>query len=110
MLDCGYQNFTLFIKCIIFIPVHTITVNKDNPVEALDEVEVRSRVSRPIVGVHIQDVTGSNGDNVLFTIDPAPHEARVKRAEAALASAQARQDLAATTLSRTQQLINSNAV
>lgn len=72
--------------------------------EAVDEVQVRARVSGYLEAVHFspgQDV--AKGD-LLFTIDQRPFEARVAEARAALRQAEAEVTLARNELARARQL------
>lgn len=58
--------------------------------EAVDRVEVRSRVSGQVQAVHFREGGLVKKGDLLVTIDPAPFAAEVARAEAQLASAEAR--------------------
>ncbi|MGE5516843.1 MAG: efflux RND transporter periplasmic adaptor subunit [Bacteroidota bacterium] len=81
------------------IPVSVATVESREVVpweefsgrlEAVDKVEVRSRVSGQVQAVHFREGGLVKKGDLLVTIDPAPFAAEVARAEAQLASAQAR--------------------
>lgn len=79
-------------------------------ISAVESVEVR-----PLVGGRIENVLFSEGQDVaqgqpLFTIDPRPFEAAVKKAEAALATANAHARLTAQELARSQDLISSKLI
>jgi multidrug efflux system membrane fusion protein len=78
--------------------------------EAVDHVQLRSRVAGAIQSVHFQEGAVVQKGDLLVTIDPAPYEAEVARARAAVAAAQARASLASTELKRGKQLLNSAAV
>lgn len=58
--------------------------------EAVDKVEVRSRVSGQVQAVHFREGGLVKKGDLLVTIDPAPFAAELARAEAQVASAQAR--------------------
>jgi multidrug efflux system membrane fusion protein len=79
-------------------------------VEAVDQVEVRPRISGTIDAVHFQEGQLVKKGDRLFTIDPRPYKAELARAEAARAGAQARLSLAKTELERTRKLLEERAV
>ncbi len=58
--------------------------------EAVDRVEVRSRVPGQVQAIHFREGGLVKRGDLLVTIDPAPFAAEVARAEAQLASAEAR--------------------
>jgi multidrug efflux system membrane fusion protein len=58
--------------------------------EAVERVEVRSRVSGAVQGVHFREGALVKAGELLVTIDPAPYAAEVERAQAQVAAAQAR--------------------
>jgi multidrug efflux system membrane fusion protein len=58
--------------------------------EAVERVEVRSRVAGAIQSVHFREGALVKKGDLLITIDPAPYAAEVERAEAQVAAAQAR--------------------
>ncbi|HYE41140.1 MAG TPA: efflux RND transporter periplasmic adaptor subunit, partial [Ramlibacter sp.] len=58
--------------------------------EAVEEVEVRSRVSGAVLSVHFREGSLVRAGDLLVTIDPAPYAAQVERAQAQVAAAQAR--------------------
>jgi len=72
--------------------------------EAMEKVEIRSRVSGYLQEVHFKDGQMVNKGDVLFTIDPRPFQASVREAEAQLRSAQNRQTLAKKELQRNEEL------
>jgi membrane fusion protein, multidrug efflux system len=78
--------------------------------EAIDHVELRSRVAGAIQSVHFQEGAIVEKDDLLVTIDPAPYQAEVARARASVTAAEARASLARTELKRGKQLLASNAV
>jgi len=78
--------------------------------EAVNSVEVRPRV-----GGFVQRVTFTEGatvrqGDVLFIIDQRPYQAEVARAEAVLAQARTRNQLAAVELERAQKLVSTQAI
>lgn len=78
--------------------------------QAIDSVEVRSRVSGYLESIHFQDGTIVEKDDLLFVIDPRPFEAVLRVAKAELARAQARLDLARNDLKRAETLLADNAI
>lgn len=78
--------------------------------EAIDGVEVRSRVAGYIESVHFEPGSNVRKGDTLFVIDPRPFAAAVARAEAALASARARLALTNSELVRAQRLLDEHAI
>lgn len=78
--------------------------------EAIDRVEVRSRVSGYIEAVHFAPGTVVKKGDTLFTIDPKPFAAELSRAEASVAAAQARIALTASELARAKRLLDDHAI
>ncbi len=78
--------------------------------EAIDGVEVRSRVAGYIESVHFEPGSLVRKGDTLFVIDPRPFAAAVARAEAALASARARLALTTSELGRAQRLLDDRAI
>lgn len=78
--------------------------------EAIDGVEVRSRVAGYIESVHFEPGSIVHKGDTLFVIDPRPFAAAVARAEAALASARARLALTNSELVRAQRLLDEHAI
>ena len=78
--------------------------------EAVDSVEVRPRVSGYLESVHFKDGAMVKKGDVLFIIDPRPYVAVLRRAEADLAVAKARLDLAETRAQRAERLLGKNAI
>ena len=78
--------------------------------EAIDHVELRSRVAGAIQSVHFPEGAIVEKGDLLVTIDPAPYQAEVARAKASVTAAEARASLARTELKRGKQLLASNAV
>jgi RND family efflux transporter MFP subunit len=78
--------------------------------EAIDEVELRARVSGYLQSVHFKDGQVVQKGDLLFVIDPRPYEAAARRAEADVAKAEARLGLAGRELGRAQALLQSGNV
>jgi multidrug efflux system membrane fusion protein len=78
--------------------------------EAIERVEVRSRVAGAVQAVHFREGALVNQGDRLITIDPAPYAAEVDRADAQAVAAQARLALAKSELDRGQQLWDSRTV
>ncbi|MEM7528710.1 MAG: efflux RND transporter periplasmic adaptor subunit [Pseudomonadota bacterium] len=76
--------------------------------EAQQEVELRARVSGYLDQVSFDEGELVEEGTVLFTIDQRPFEASLRRAQAALASANASADLAQIELDRATQLAERN--
>ncbi|MFD1704445.1 efflux RND transporter periplasmic adaptor subunit [Methylopila henanensis] len=68
--------------------------------EAVEQVEVRSRVAGPIQQIHFREGALVKAGDRLVTIDPAPYAAEVERARAGVAAAEARLTLARADLER----------
>ncbi len=77
---------------------------------AVDQAEIRPRVSGTIESTHFQDGTVVNKGNLLFTIDQRPFQAELDRAQAALASAQAQAALARSDFDRAERLFKEKAI
>lgn len=78
--------------------------------EAIERVEIRPRVAGTLLAVHFRDGQLVHKGDLLFTIDPAPFEAELKRARAALAKAQIRQQFTAIELERGRPLVAVGAI
>ena len=78
--------------------------------EAVDMVELRSRVSGYLESVHFKDGAEVKKGDLLFVIDPRPYQAELDRAEANLNQAQTRLELAQNELARAERLLKSNAI
>ncbi len=78
--------------------------------EAVERVDIRSRVAGAIEAVHFREGALVNKGDILITIDPAPYKAEVMRAQAQLAATQARSALTQTDLERGKQLIDSRTL
>jgi RND family efflux transporter MFP subunit len=72
--------------------------------QAVEEVEIRSRVSGYLDQIHFRDGQIVQAGDLLFTIDPRPFEIAVASANAQLTESKARLDLANAQLARAEQL------
>jgi RND family efflux transporter MFP subunit len=79
-------------------------------IEAIDDVEVRARISGHLDAVHFQAGQIVEKGDVLFTIDPRWHQAALSASEAALAQAQVRLDNAEREARRAAELRQSQAI
>jgi len=78
--------------------------------EAIDHVQIRSRVSGFITAVNFKPGSDVKKGDVLFVIDPRPFEADAEHAEATAASARAKADLARIELTRSEHLLAEKAI
>lgn len=78
--------------------------------EAVERVQVRSRVAGQIQAVHFREGALVKAGDLLFTIDPAPYQAAVAGAEAQVASADAKIGLAKTELERGRRLSDNRTI
>lgn len=78
--------------------------------EAIEQVEIRSRVNGFITAVNFKPGSEVRKGDVLFVIDPRPYQAEVTRAQAVAASARARADLAKLELTRADSLLADKAI
>ncbi|MGF6182496.1 multidrug efflux pump subunit AcrA (membrane-fusion protein) [Massilia sp. UYP32] len=78
--------------------------------EAIDVVEIRSRVSGYITAVNFKPGAEVKKGDVLFVIDPRPYQAEADRTQAAAAAARARADLARLELQRAERLLLDKAI
>ncbi|MCG7393427.1 efflux RND transporter periplasmic adaptor subunit [Microvirga sp. ACRRW] len=72
--------------------------------EAIDQVDIRSRVSGYLDKVHFQDGTNVKAGDLLFTIDQRPYRNALEQAQAAVTSSQVRMEFAQSDLERAEQL------
>jgi multidrug efflux system membrane fusion protein len=72
--------------------------------EAIERVEVRSRVAGAVKSVHFREGALVKQNDLLITIDPDPYAAEVARAEAQVGAAQARVLLTKNEMERGRQL------
>lgn len=78
--------------------------------EAVERVEIRPRVAGTLLAVHFRDGQLVRKGDLLFTLDPAPFEAELKRAEAVLAQARDRERFTARELERGRLLVRTDAI
>jgi len=78
--------------------------------EAVERVDVRSRVAGTIQSVHFREGALVKKGDLLLTIDPAPYAADVERADAQVAAAQARVTQAKGEQERSQRLWSEQAI
>lgn len=78
--------------------------------EAVDRVQVRSRVAGAIQSVQFREGTQVKAGDLLFLIDPAPYQAAVEQAEGQVASAEARVELARLELDRGRRLSENRTI
>ena len=77
---------------------------------AIDTVEVRPRVSGYLESVHFREGQIVKKGDLLFVIDPRPFRAVLAAAEADVAGAQSRLELARNDLQRSENLVRTGAV
>ena len=77
---------------------------------AVDYAEIRPEVSGRIMEVRFTDGQAVKAGDILFVIDPRPYEAAVLRAEANLASAKSKMELAKIDQDRNASLIQAHAI
>ena len=78
--------------------------------EAVERVDVRSRVAGAVQAVHFREGALVHKGDLLVTIDPAPYTAEAERAEAQVAAARARFTHAQSDHVRAQRLWNDQAI
>ncbi len=78
--------------------------------EAVERVDVRSRVAGAVQAVHFKEGSLVKQGDLLITIDPAPYAADVDRAEAQVAAAQARVSQATSEHVRAARLWDEQAI
>ncbi|RZL92393.1 MAG: efflux RND transporter periplasmic adaptor subunit [Variovorax sp.] len=78
--------------------------------EAVERVDVRSRVAGAVQAVHFKEGSLVKQGDLLITIDPAPYAADVDRAEAQVAAAQARVSQARSEHVRASRLWDEQAI
>jgi len=78
--------------------------------ESVDAVEIRPRVSGFVQRVAFTEGATVRRGDVLFIIDPRPYAAEVARAEAEVARARTRGELAAVEYARAQRLVATQAI
>jgi len=78
--------------------------------EAVERVDIRSRVAGTVQAVHFREGALVKAGDLLLTIDPAPYQADVDRAEAQVLAAQARLTNAKANYARSKQLLEDHAI
>ncbi|MBL0917638.1 MAG: efflux RND transporter periplasmic adaptor subunit [Hydrogenophaga sp.] len=78
--------------------------------EAVERVEIRSRVAGAVLATHFREGALVNKGDLLVSIDPAPYAAEVARAEAQASAAQARLSHANGEFARSQRLWDDKAI
>ncbi|MBT2321222.1 efflux RND transporter periplasmic adaptor subunit [Variovorax paradoxus] len=78
--------------------------------EAVERVDVRSRVAGAVQAAHFREGSLVKQGDLLITIDPAPYAAEVERAEAQVASAQARVSFTRSEQERARRLWEEKAI
>lgn len=78
--------------------------------EAVERVDVRSRVAGAVQSVHFREGSLVKQGDLLITIDPAPYAAEVERAGAQVAAAQARVSQALSEQTRAKRLWDEQAI
>jgi multidrug efflux system membrane fusion protein len=78
--------------------------------EAVDRVEIRPRVSGAVEAVHFREGALVGAGDLLFTIDPAPYQATLARADGQVSLAQAKVRLAQTELDRGRRLSDNRTI
>lgn len=92
--------------------VATITNWDEYPahLEAVDTVEIRSRVAGYLESIHFRDGSEVRAGQLLFVIDPKPYEAELERARAERRRAETQLELARNDFERAQRLRESRAI
>lgn len=72
--------------------------------EAINQVDIRARVSGYLDKVHFQDGAFVKAGDLLFTIDPRPYKNALEQAQAAVTSSQVGLEFAQSDLGRAEQL------
>jgi multidrug efflux system membrane fusion protein len=78
--------------------------------EAVERVDVRSRVAGQVKSVHFTEGALVKANDLLVTIDPDPYAAEVERAQAQVVAAQARVDYTRSERERAQRLWDDSAI
>jgi membrane fusion protein (multidrug efflux system) len=76
----------------------------------LSDIKIQARVDGLITGIHFTEGTLVKKDQLLYTIDPLPYEARVQQAQGELAAARSQLARTDADLKRIQPLAEINAV
>ncbi len=78
--------------------------------EAVERVDIRSRVAGTVEAVHFREGALVKAGDLLLTIDPAPYQADVDRADAQVFAAQSRFANAKSNYERSKQLLQDHAI
>ena len=78
--------------------------------EAVERVDIRSRVAGTVQAVHFREGALVKAGDLLLTIDPAPYQADVDRADAQVLAAQARLTNTRSNYTRSKQLLEDHAI
>jgi multidrug efflux system membrane fusion protein len=78
--------------------------------EAVERVELRSRVAGAIQSVHFREGALVKAGDLLVTIDPAPYQAEVDRAAAQVAAAQSQLVFARSEQERASRMLADHAI
>jgi multidrug efflux system membrane fusion protein len=78
--------------------------------EAVERVDVRSRVAGQVKSVHFTEGALVKANDLLVTIDPEPYAAEVERAQAQVVAAQARVNYTKSERERAQRLWDDSAI
>lgn len=101
------------------VPVNVITVVEQKArlwtpfsarLTAVEQAEIRPQVGGRITKVQFNEGAWVKKGQPLFVIDPRPYQAQVNRAEAAVAAAETKLQLAHLELTRAQALVAKNAI
>ena len=78
--------------------------------EAVERVDIRSRVAGTVEAVHFREGALVKAGDLLLTIDPAPYQADVDRADAQVFAAQSRLANARSNYERSKHLLEDHAI
>ena len=85
------------------------TVEFSARLEAVEQVQIRSRVTGYLQGIHFQQGAEVHEGDLLFTIDPRTYDAQARAAESQVAALNSRIDLARIVLARNEKLLATQA-
>lgn len=85
------------------------TVEFPARLEAVEQVQIRSRVTGYIQGIHFQQGAEVHKGDLLFTIDSRTYDAQARAAESQVAALNSRIDLARIALARNEKLLATQA-
>ncbi|MET0381790.1 MAG: efflux RND transporter periplasmic adaptor subunit [Burkholderiaceae bacterium] len=78
--------------------------------EAVERVDIRPRVAGTVERVHFREGALVKAGDLLITIDPAPYQADVDRAQAQVVAAQAHLNFARSEFERSKRLLDEHAI